>query len=122
MPAPTLMAYLVGAFEFFGGILLLVGFAVRIVSALGVAEMLVAAVMVHASAGFDFINVVGVTESGPQYGLPGYEVNLLYLAGFVSLMLSGAGRVALPRLGDGPETGGEPEREPVREPEAVHVG
>lgn len=126
IPIPGLSAYLIGAFEFFGGILLILGFAVRIVSALGVAEMLVAAVMVHAAAGFNFINVVGVTESGVQYGLPGYEVSLLYLAGFLSLMLSGAGRVALPRLGHRAETGGEPEPGPVqrseREPEAAHVG
>jgi putative oxidoreductase len=118
VPVPALSAYLIGAFEFFGGILLILGFAVRIVSALGVAEMLVAAVMVHASAGFDFMNVTGVTEGGgPVYGLPGYEVPLLYLAGFASLMLSGAGLPALPSLGT--STSDEPEREPAsaREPE-----
>ena len=122
IPIPVLSAYLIGAFEFFGGILLILGVAVRIVSALGVAEMLVAAAAVHAGAGFHFMNVVGVTESGLQYGLPGYEVNLLYLAGFLSLMLSGPGRIALPRLGDGPEPGDEPVQTSGRDRETAHVG
>lgn len=116
-PAPALSAYLIGAFEFFGGILLLLGFAVRIVSALGIAEMLVAATLVHASEGFNFMNVTGVTEGGGlEYGLPGYEVNLLYLAGFLSLVLSGAGPLALPAVG-GAAPEDAPEREPVPAPQ-----
>lgn len=88
-------AYFVGGLEFFGGILLIFGLGVRIIAALGGFEMVVAAVMVHRTAGFNFIHVVGTTGNGAlQYGLPGYEVNLLYLAGFVSLILSGAGALA----------------------------
>jgi putative oxidoreductase len=97
VPAPGLNAYLLGGFEFFGGILLLLGVAVRVVSSLSTINMLVAAALVHWPAGFNFMNVTGVTESGQmQFGLPGYEVNLLYIAGFVSLVISGAGGFAVP--------------------------
>jgi len=99
VPAPGPAAYLIGAFEFFGGILLLLGVGVRVVSFLGAVEMLVAAGLVHASEGFNFIHVTGTTDAGaPQFGLPGYEVNLLYLAGFLSLLISGAGRLGLPSV------------------------
>ena len=99
VPAPGLSAYLIGAFEFFGGILLVLGVGVRVISALGAIEMLVAAVLVHWPAGFNFMNVTGTTETGAmQFGLPGYEVNLLYMAGFTSLVISGAGALALPSV------------------------
>ena len=110
MPAPGLSAYLVGAFEFFGGILLILGVGVRVISALGVVEMLVAAVLVHWPAGFDFMNVTGTTETGAmQFGLPGYEVNLLYVAGFLSLLVSGAGTLALPSVRRAADSGAAPE-------------
>jgi hypothetical protein len=32
--------------------------------------------------------------------MPGYEVNVLYLAGFLSLVISGAGRMTVPPLGE----------------------
>lgn len=99
IPAPGLTSYLVGGLEFFGGILLMLGVGVRIVSALGLIEMLVAALMVHLPAGFNFMNITGTTpEGGMEFGLPGYEVNLLYMAGFAALILSGAGRVSLPSV------------------------
>lgn len=99
MPAPGLGSYLIGAFEFFGGILLILGVGVRVISALGVIEMLVAAVLVHWPAGFNFMNVTGTTETGGmQFGLPGYEVNLLYVAGFLSLLILGAGTLSLPSI------------------------
>jgi putative oxidoreductase len=99
IPAPALSAYLIGGFEFFGGILLLLGFGVRIVSGIGAVEMAVAAYSVHWSAGFNFMNVTGTTADGAmEFGLPGYEVNVLYIAGFLALALSGSGPLSLPPL------------------------
>jgi putative oxidoreductase len=96
---PWLMAYAIGGLEFFGGILLIVGVAVRAIAVLGAVEMLVAGLTVHLPAGFNFMNVTGMTpDGGMQFGLPGYEVNLLYFAGFASLIISGAGALALPSL------------------------
>ena len=118
VPWSQLNAYLIGGFEFFGGILLMLGVGVRVIGALGIAEMAVAALAVHWPAGFNFMNVTGVTEDGAmQFGLPGYEVNLLYIAGFVSLILSGPGELAL-----GPAVTGateEPRSREVDEPSYV---
>ncbi len=98
VPAPGLAAWAVGAVEFFGGLALIVGAFVLIVSLLGIANMLVALVTVHLPNGFNFINVTGMTESGPSFGMPGYEVNLLYIAGFVALALAGAGALSVDRV------------------------
>lgn len=111
-PTPGLFAYLVGALEFFGGIMLMLGIAVRIISALGVVEMTVAALMVHASYGFNFINIVGMEGGAPRFGMPGYEVPLLYAAGFLSLLLSGGGVLSLPGAR-------QEETEEYEEPEVV---
>jgi putative oxidoreductase len=122
VPLPELTAYGVGAFELFGGMLLVLGVAVRTVAALGTVEMIVAALTVHLPAGFNFLNVTGTTPDGTmQFGLPGYEVNVLYIAGFVSLLLSGAGRFHLP-LGREERTPSAVSDHDRAKPETTHVG
>lgn len=127
IPLSGLAAYLIGAFELFGGMLLVLGVGVRAVAALGVVEMVVAAVTVHMPAGFNFLNVTGTTpDGGLEFGMPGYEVNVLYIAGFLSLLISGAGRFSLPRASakaehpDGEQ--GPPEAARRREPHLADVG
>lgn len=95
VPAPGLMAWLVGIVEFAGGLALLAGAFVQLVAIPLIADMLVAMFTVHLPQGFNFMNITGMGETGPQFGMPGYEVNLLYLAGLVSLMLGGAGALSL---------------------------
>lgn len=89
VPAPAFMAWFVGALEFFGGIALIVGAFVSIFSLLLIGNMLVALFKVHLAAGFNFMNITGMTEAGPQFGMPGYEVNVLYIAGLAALALMG---------------------------------
>lgn len=91
IPAPEIMAWLVGILEFFGGIALILGILVRPIAFLLIINMLVAMFKVHLSQGFNFMHITGMTETGPTFGVPGYEVNLLYIAGLLSLLLSGAG-------------------------------
>lgn len=96
MPAPELTAWAVGGFEFFGGLALVVGAFTAAISVLGAVEMAVAALLVHLPAGFNFLNITGQTETGaPIFGIPGYEVNLLYIAGFLALALGGAGALSV---------------------------
>ncbi|MGH7458689.1 MAG: DoxX family protein [Longimicrobiaceae bacterium] len=95
VPAPGLTSWLVGAVEFFGGLALILGIGVTIVAVLGIIEMLVAMFTVHLPHGFNFMNITGMGPEGPEFGMPGYEVNLLYLAGFAALALLGAGRFSL---------------------------
>ena len=98
VPAPGLMAWVAGVVEFVGGIALILGVFVTIASALLALDMLVALVKVHWAAGFSFMNFTGVGPNGPTFGLPGYEVNLLYIAGLVALMLGGAGALSFESL------------------------
>ncbi len=96
--APEVMAWLIGILEFAGGIALILGALVTVVSALLAIEMAIAAATVHAAAGFSFMNVIGQTETGMQFGMPGYEVNLLYIAGLATLMLIDPGPLSLDGL------------------------
>ena len=60
--------------------------------------MLVAMFTVHLKYGFSSVNTIGLTRNGPQFGPPGYEVNLLYIAGLIALILGGAGALSIDRL------------------------
>lgn len=46
---------------------------------------------VHLPYGFSSIKLVAITAAGPQFGPPGYECNLLYLACLATLVLGGSG-------------------------------
>jgi putative oxidoreductase len=99
VPVPELMAWALGLLEFGGGIFLMLGVLTAFLSALLVIEMMVAIVLVHLPFGFEAGNVIGVDEQGmPIFGMPGYEVNVLYIAGLLALLALGAGRWSLPGL------------------------
>ena len=48
--------------------------------------------------GFSSIKLLSVTAAGAQFGPPGYELNLLYLAGLAALVLGGSGPLAIDGL------------------------
>lgn len=89
VPAAGLMAWLVGIVELLGGLALIAGAFVSVATVLLIINMLVALFTVHLPNGFSFIHVTGMTDAGPQFGMPGYEVNLLYIAGLLALFLRG---------------------------------
>ena len=89
VPAAGLMAWAVGIVEFLGGLALIVGAFVSVISVLLIINMLVALFTVALPNGFNFMHITGMTEAGPQFGMPGYEVNLLYIAGLLALCLRG---------------------------------
>ncbi len=95
VPAPGLAAWVVGIVELIGGLALLAGAFVQLAAIPLIINMLVAMFTVHLPQGFNFMNITGMTDSGPQFGMPGYEVNLLYIAGLVTLMLGGAGALSV---------------------------
>jgi putative oxidoreductase len=95
IPATDLVAWLVGLLEVVGGIALIAGAFVSIFTVLLVIEMLVAMFTVHLPHGFSFINIVGSTPQGPQFGMPGVETNLLYIAGLLALLLGGPGPLSV---------------------------
>ena len=57
--------------------------------------LLVAMFKVHLPYGFSSIKLVAITAAGPQFGPPGYECNLLYLACLATLVLGGSGPLAI---------------------------
>lgn len=95
VPFPEAAAWAVTLLEIFGGLAILVGAFITIVGIPLIVLMLVAMFTVHLKHGFSSINTIGLTASGPQFGPPGYEVNLLYIAGLLALVLGGAGILSI---------------------------
>ena len=97
-PLPTVTAWLGTLLELLGGAAILLGAFVAVVGAPLIAMMLVAMFTVHLRYGFSAINTIGLTADGPVFGPPGYEVNLLYIASLVALMVGGAGAFSIDLL------------------------
>ena len=68
-----------------------IGMAVVAALAASAAGVLVAAITVHWQYGFNTVKLRAVTAAGPQFGPPGYELDLLYLAALAALVLGGSG-------------------------------
>jgi len=68
---------------------------VTLVSLPMTAILLVAMFTVHLPYGFSSIKLMAVTPAGVQFGPPGFEVDLLYVACLAALVLSGPGPFAI---------------------------
>jgi putative oxidoreductase len=53
---------------------------------------------VHLHYGFSSIKLMALSAAGAEFGPPGYELNLLYLAGLATLALAGSSPLSLDRL------------------------
>src|ERR1700734_1457247 len=95
VPAPHLMAWLTILTEVFGGLAVLLGAFVPLVSVPMAALLLVAIFTVHLPYGFSSIKLLSVTSGRAQFGQPGYEGDLLYLACLATLVLAGSGPLAI---------------------------
>jgi putative oxidoreductase len=78
-----------------GGVAILLGAFVALVSIPMAAVLLVAIFTVHLPNGFSSVKLLAVTAAGAQFGQPGYETDLLYLACLAALVLGGPGPWAL---------------------------
>ena len=92
VPAPHLMGWLTILVEILGGLAVLLGALVPLASIPMAAVLLVAMVTVHLPYGFSSIKLLAVTAAGAQFGPPGFETDLLYLACLTALVLGGSGR------------------------------
>ena len=97
-PLPEATAWASTLIEILGGLAILAGAIVAVVSIPLIVMMLVAMFTVHLRYGFSAINIIGLTADGPQFGPPGIEVNLLYIAGLLALTLGGAGPFSIDKL------------------------
>jgi putative oxidoreductase len=98
VPAPAFMGWTTILVEIVGGLAVMAGAFVPLVSAPMAMILLVAALTVHLPYGFSSIKLRAVTASGAQFGPPGYEVDLLYLACLATLVLGGSGPFAVDGL------------------------
>jgi putative oxidoreductase len=89
VPFPLQTAWLVTGLEVLGGIALVLGLLVTVVTVPLIVSMVVAIFTVQGQYGFSSVNTIGLTASGPVFGPPGYEINLLYIVGLLALALSG---------------------------------
>jgi putative oxidoreductase len=95
VPAPHTMAWMTIGVELVGGAAVLAGAWIPLLSVPLAAILLVAAITVHLPYGFSSIKLREVTAAGPQFGPPGYETDLLYLAALATLVLAGSGPFSL---------------------------
>jgi putative oxidoreductase len=91
VPAPHLASWLTIVTELLGGFAILVGAFVPLASIPLAIILVVAIVTVHLPFGFSSIKLVAITNAGPQFGPPGSEVALLYIAALATLVLGGPG-------------------------------
>ena len=98
VPHPDLTAWATIFVEFFGGLAVLVGAFLPVVSVPLAIILIVAIFTVHLRYGFSSIKLVAVTAAGAQFGPPGFECDLLYVACLAALVLGGAGPLAIDGL------------------------
>jgi putative oxidoreductase len=92
---PRLMAWVTSLLELMGGISVMAGAFVVPLSLPLAAVVLTAMFSVHVQYGFSSVRLKAVTAAGAEFGPIGYEMNLLYLAGLVTLALGGPGRLSI---------------------------
>ena len=98
VPAPHLMGWLTILVEIFGGLAVLLGALLPIASIPMAVVLLVAIVTVHLPYGFSSIKLQAVTAAGAQFGPPGFETDLLYLACLAALVSGGSGPLSIEGL------------------------
>lgn len=95
VPVPHFMALFTILIEFLGGLAVILGAFVTLVSLPMAALLLVAIFTVHLPYGFSSIKLLAVTPAGAQFGPVGYECNLLYVACLVALVIGGSGPLSV---------------------------
>ena len=95
VPAPHFIAWLTTLTELVGGAAVLLGAFIPLVSLPMAAVLLVAMLTVHLPYGFSSIKLLSVTSGRAQFGPPGYELDLVYLACLAALVIGGSGPLSL---------------------------
>ena len=94
-PAPHLLAWLTILTELVGGLAVLLGVLVPLVSVPMAVVLFVAMLTVHLPYGFSSVKLLSVMSGRAQFGPPGYELNLLYFACLAALVLGGSGPISI---------------------------
>ena len=94
-PSPLVTAWLVTGLEVLGGLAIIIGAFVFLASIPLFISMVVAMLTIHVHYGFSAVNTLGLTATGPVFGPPGYEINLLYMCALAALALVGPGALSV---------------------------
>ena len=97
VPLPGVLAWLTTFVELIGGLAVIAGAFLPIVSIPLAIVLLTAMFTVHRPYGFFSVKLLAVTSTGTTFGPVGYEIILLYLAGLGALALGGAGPLSVDR-------------------------
>jgi putative oxidoreductase len=97
VPAPHLAAWATVGVELLGGVAMMAGAGVVVVTPLLAAVMVMALFTVHLRYGFSSIRLKAITDMGAEFGPVGYELNLLYLAALATLAASGPSALSIDR-------------------------
>ena len=88
LPASLLLGWLTISVELVG---ILIGALIPLAALPMMIVLLVAIVTVHLPNGFSSIKLQSFDAAGAHFGQPGYETDLLYLAGLLALCFGGPG-------------------------------
>jgi putative oxidoreductase len=91
VPFPHLSAYLTITVELLAGSALLLSAFVAWASVPAIVVLLTAMLTVHLPYGFSSIKIKAVVDGRAQFGPPGYECDLLYIACILALVLLSPG-------------------------------
>lgn len=94
-PFADLLGWATIIVEIAGGLLILAGAFVPVAAVPMIAVLLVAIFTVHLPNGFSSIKLLAYDATGAHFGQPGYETDLLYIAGLIALCVGGAGPVSV---------------------------
>jgi len=94
-PFADLLGWATIGVEIVGGSMILLGAFVPVAAVPMIMVLLVAIFTVHLSNGFSSIKLLSYDAMGAHFGQPGYETDLLYIAGLLALCVGGAGPLSL---------------------------
>src|ERR1700739_2870084 len=95
LPVPPLLAWAYILVEIVGGWMILGGTLIPLATVPMAIVLLVAIFTVHLPNGFSSIKLQSFDAAGAHFGQPGYETDLLYLAGLIALCIGGPGPLSV---------------------------
>ena len=95
IPQPNFVAWVTALTEFIGGISLIAGAFVFPLTLPLVMIMITAMLKIHLQYGFSSVRLKGLTAAGAEFGPIGYEMNLLYITGLLTLALGRPTKLSL---------------------------
>jgi putative oxidoreductase len=95
MPFADFFGWATIVIELLGGFMIFVGAFVPVATGPMIVVLLVATFTVHLPYGFSSIKLLSYDAAGAHFGQPGYETDMLYLAGLIALCFGGAGPLSL---------------------------